>query len=93
MVENSINTDEKAKNVSFSQVLEEEKKVLSGYDRSSSKSLDNPEIPLSALCLSGGGIRSASFNLGVLQALGKYEQIRNIDYLSVVSEEAILVHG
>lgn len=84
MVENSINTDEKAKNVSFSQVLEEEK-VLSGYDRSSSKSLDNPEIPLSALCLSGGGIRSASFNLGVLQALGKYEQIRNIDYLSVVS--------
>jgi len=85
MVENSINTDEKTKNVSFSQVLEEEKKVLSGYDRSSSKSLDNPEIPLSALCLSGGGIRSASFNLGVLQALGKYEQIRNIDYLSTVS--------
>ncbi|HRB46572.1 MAG TPA: patatin-like phospholipase family protein [Nitrosomonas sp.] len=85
MVENSINTDEKTKNVSFSQVLEEEKKVLSGYDRSSSKPPGDHENPLSALCLSGGGIRSASFNLGVLQALGKYEQIRNIDYLSVVS--------
>src|SRR5262245_23953038 len=27
------------------------------------------EAPLSALCFSGGGIRSATFNLGVLQAL------------------------
>jgi hypothetical protein len=41
--------------------------------------------PLSALCLSGGGIRSATFNLGVLQALAKQKMLGNFDYLSSVS--------
>jgi hypothetical protein len=40
---------------------------------------------LSALCLSGGGIRSATFNLGVLQALARYGLIEHFDYLSTVS--------
>lgn len=41
--------------------------------------------PLSALCLSGGGIRSATFNLGVLQALAKNKMLGDFDYLSSVS--------
>jgi hypothetical protein len=38
-----------------------------------------------ALCLSGGGIRSATFGLGVLQGLAKYGLLRHFDYLSSVS--------
>jgi hypothetical protein len=41
--------------------------------------------PLSALCLSGGGIRSATFNLGVLQSLAKNKLLPEFDYLSSVS--------
>jgi hypothetical protein len=39
----------------------------------------------SALCLSGGGIRSASFGLGVLQALARAGVLEKFDYLSTVS--------
>jgi predicted acylesterase/phospholipase RssA len=37
------------------------------------------------LALSGGGIRSATFSLGVLQALAKLDLLRHVDYLSTVS--------
>ena len=37
------------------------------------------------LALSGGGVRSATFSLGVLQALDEEELIANVDYLSTVS--------
>ncbi len=40
---------------------------------------------LNALCLSGGGIRSATFNLGVLQALAANKLLGQFDYLSSVS--------
>src|SRR5690606_26612602 len=40
---------------------------------------------LSALCLSGGGIRSATFNLGVLQGLARAGILDKFDYLSSVS--------
>jgi hypothetical protein len=40
---------------------------------------------LSALCLSGGGIRSAAFSLGVLQALARTRLLSRFDYLSTVS--------
>lgn len=40
---------------------------------------------LVGLALSGGGIRSASFCLGALQALDKSGVLNNIDYLSTVS--------
>jgi Patatin-like phospholipase len=40
---------------------------------------------LVGLALSGGGIRSASFCLGALQALDKADVLKNIDYLSTVS--------
>ena len=37
------------------------------------------------LALSGGGIRSATFALGVLQALAKRNRLRDVDFLSTVS--------
>jgi predicted acylesterase/phospholipase RssA len=40
---------------------------------------------LIGLAFSGGGIRSATFNLGVLQALAKAKILRGFDYLSTVS--------
>ena len=39
----------------------------------------------SALCFSGGGIRSASFCLGVARALAKNGVLKNFDYMSTVS--------
>ena len=37
------------------------------------------------LALSGGGVRSATFNLGLLQALGEKKVLEHVDYLSTVS--------
>ena len=37
------------------------------------------------LCLSGGGIRSATFNLGILQGLSRKKALGKLDYLSSVS--------
>jgi hypothetical protein len=37
------------------------------------------------VCLSGGGIRSATFNLGMLQGLARLGKLGEIDYLSTVS--------
>ena len=41
--------------------------------------------PLAALCISGGGIRSATFALGVLQGLAECNALGRFDYLSTVS--------
>ncbi|HXF91638.1 MAG TPA: patatin-like phospholipase family protein [Nitrospiraceae bacterium] len=38
-----------------------------------------------ALCLSGGGIRSATFGLGIIQGLARLHQLDRLDYLSTVS--------
>jgi Domain of Unknown Function (DUF1080)/Patatin-like phospholipase len=40
---------------------------------------------LAGLAFSGGGIRSATFNLGVLQSLARRELLSKFDYLSTVS--------
>ena len=40
---------------------------------------------VSALCLSGGGIRSAAFALGVIQGLAERNLLTRFDYLSTVS--------
>jgi hypothetical protein len=37
------------------------------------------------VALSGGGVRSATFNLGVLQGLAQCDLLRRVDYLSTVS--------
>jgi hypothetical protein len=46
---------------------------------------DGPDRPLTGLAFSGGGIRSATFNLGVTQALAELKLLRQFDYLSCVS--------
>jgi hypothetical protein len=38
-----------------------------------------------ALCFSGGGIRSATFGLGIIQSLSKHSLLQKFDYLSTVS--------
>jgi hypothetical protein len=40
---------------------------------------------LRGLCFSGGGIRSATFNLGILQGMAKKNLLRQFDYCSSVS--------
>jgi Patatin-like phospholipase len=47
--------------------------------------LDRHGTELAALCLSGGGIRSATFALGVLQGLARFGMLENFHYLSTVS--------
>ena len=43
------------------------------------------KLGLVGLALSGGGIRSSTFNLGVIQSLAKRGALKHIDYLSTVS--------
>ena len=44
-----------------------------------------PHHPRVGLALSGGGIRSATFSLGVLQGLAQLKLLKSVDYLSTVS--------
>jgi predicted acylesterase/phospholipase RssA len=55
--------------------------------RKRSNLASNPLDPLDhvGLALSGGGIRSATFCLGVLQELASSERLKAVDYLSTVS--------
>lgn len=46
---------------------------------------DDPVDNITGLALSGGGIRSASYSLGVMQALAHNGWLKNFDYLSTVS--------
>jgi hypothetical protein len=47
--------------------------------------LHNRNVARAALCFSGGGIRSATFGLGVLQGLARQGLLDKFDYLSTVS--------
>jgi uncharacterized membrane protein YhdT len=58
--------------LTFEQVLSQEDAILGGKQRS-------------ALCISGGGIRSATFALGALQGMAELGILENFDYLSTVS--------
>jgi len=49
------------------------------------EAVDGGSMDLSALCLSGGGIRSASFALGVMQTLANFGLLGHFHYLSTVS--------
>jgi hypothetical protein len=66
--------------------LWEEERALLGARRN--RSLDGAERPPDdtlGVGLSGGGIRSATFCLGVFQALAQFSLLSKIDYLSTVS--------
>ncbi|QUY48929.1 patatin-like phospholipase family protein [Serratia plymuthica] len=43
------------------------------------------DVPVYAIALSGGGIRSATFSLGLLRALAKNKILHRFDYMSTVS--------
>jgi len=49
------------------------------------RKLKGPDGTYSAICLSGGGIRSAAFSLGVLQGLARAGLLEKFDFLSTVS--------
>ena len=67
---------------SFATVVEAEKRYL---DQRREKADLPPRDHQLGLALSGGGIRSATLNLGVLQALARRRVLPRFDYLSTVS--------
>ncbi len=64
----------------FSHVYETERAAIPN-----AKGEQDTTRPLTGLAFSGGGIRSATFNLGVIQALSELKLLREFDYLSTVS--------
>jgi Patatin-like phospholipase len=67
----------------FARVYAAEYADIKGWARANEPLSVNDRM--SGLALSGGGIRSASFGLGVLQALNAEGILKNFDYLSTVS--------
>jgi hypothetical protein len=65
----------------WSEVLRAERAAIREPDGQSL----GPDRPLTGLAFSGGGIRSATFNLGIIQALSELRLLRHFDYLSCVS--------
>ena len=68
----------------------EKRRILDPFNSADSKASDLDADPVDiqnkvGLALSGGGIRSATFSLGVLQALAAKDRLRHIDYLSTIS--------
>ncbi len=80
------------KPAAFEDILAAEYKALrpdAGFESGDEKDLiarmhRDPQ-PLTALCISGGGIRSATFALGVIQGLAERGLLPRFDYLSTVS--------
>lgn len=73
--------------VSFDQVYRDEFSRLRPQDRPSKPTVN---AGLLGLALSGGGIRSATFGLGLLQGLAKRHALGRFDYLSGVSGGAYI---
>jgi hypothetical protein len=67
----------------FTQVINKEHEAILAERQKELNELAPDEFV--GLALSGGGIRSATFNLGILQALADIRLLRHIDYLSTVS--------
>ena len=78
-----------AKGFTLEDVLREERDFLRGPPGKDAPPETQDEPPRQdeflGLAFSGGGIRSATFNLGVLQALSELKLLKEFDYLSTVS--------
>src|SRR6266496_5626596 len=73
------------KPTTFAQVLRDELgRVQSSREKRGVGATANANN-LTGLAFSGGGIRSATFNLGILQALAERGLLRKFDYVSTVS--------
>jgi hypothetical protein len=72
--------------VTFKEVLQDELSKIAEARRARGVSTSKPTADnLIGLAFSGGGIRSATFNLGILQALAENQLLHKFDYLSTVS--------
>ena len=69
----------------FRQVLRDELETIQGSREKRKVSAKVRADNLTGLAFSGGGIRSATFNLGILQALAETGLLHKFDYLSTVS--------
>src|SRR5213594_189241 len=70
--------------VEFLKVFEKEREAIL-KTRSAEDSREFGAGEFVGLAFSGGGIRSATFNLGILQALADFNLLHRVDYLSTVS--------
>ncbi|MBV8900753.1 MAG: patatin-like phospholipase family protein [Verrucomicrobia bacterium] len=68
--------------IPFEKVRDEESDLIAHARKAAGIAVEGKPI---ALCLSGGGIRSAVFSLGCLQALDERKLLPHFDYLSTVS--------
>lgn len=68
-------------------IMQKKPEVLTNFDAvfNAEKAITGANKPLIGLAFSGGGIRSATLNLGVLQALAAKKLLGKFDYLSTVS--------
>ena len=73
------------KPTTFPQVLRDEVDRLESSREKRGVGVKGCADSLTGLAFSGGGIRSATFNLGILQALAEKGVLRKFDYLSTVS--------
>ena len=72
--------------VTFKEVLQDELTQIAEARRARGVTTQKPTADnLIGLAFSGGGIRSATFNLGILQALAEGGLLHKFDYLSTVS--------
>jgi hypothetical protein len=71
--------------VSFADVLRKEIDQINLARRARGVPEEKTKDSLIGLAFSGGGIRSATFNLGILQALAQNGLLHQFDYLSTVS--------
>ena len=83
-------TNEESNRKILPQILAEELKHIKGREIAADAKLEEVfdklhKEDLTALCFSGGGIRSATFGLGIVQALAKHGLLSKFDYLSTVS--------
>ena len=71
----------------FPAELEEirQRRTVLNLDTTDVDGLPSTQLGLVGLALSGGGIRSATFCLGVLQCLARHGILKSVDYLSTVS--------
>lgn len=69
------------------ELILEEQRYLQEWLKQTGHKADEDGMPgtLMGLALSGGGIRSATFSLGVMQALASKNLLKKMDYLSTVS--------
>jgi hypothetical protein len=80
------NQDEFLKKVFPAELKEiSKRRKNAGLDKTELRDTPTTDNVLAGLALSGGGIRSATFSLGVIQGLSKHGLLRHVDLLSTVS--------